>query len=114
MTNPALGQIFAATVTASPETRTKSTVAGSVVTEVSGDAEVTAIVTRLSALTADQAPSDSQIRLFPEMVLAWPGENSPGSNRADVPSAFAAQGDADQHFAEITATAFPAAKGTCP
>jgi hypothetical protein len=33
---------------------------------------------------------------------------------ADVPSGFVAQTDADQHFAEITATAFPAAKGTCP
>ena len=33
---------------------------------------------------------------------------------AEVPSAFAAQADADQHFAEITATAFSAAKGTCP
>jgi hypothetical protein len=142
----------------------------------------------LSALTADQTPSDSQIHLFLEMVLAWPGENSSGwiklhTNRpaprgqsamsgwtyrnpdafvnqareshagnspkhdadgvrgvpaehdgrsepssrmagaehaelapmvtttADVPSAFAAQADADQHFAEITATAFPAAKG---
>jgi hypothetical protein len=32
---------------------------------------------------------------------------------AAVPSAFAAQADADQHFAE-TATAFPAANGTCP
>jgi hypothetical protein len=32
---------------------------------------------------------------------------------ADVPSAFAAQADANQHFAEITATA-SAAKGTCP
>ena len=46
--------------------------------------EVTATVTdqktatSLSALTADQAFSDSQIRLFLEMVLAWPGENSPG------------------------------------
>ena len=33
---------------------------------------------------------------------------------AEVPSAFAAKADADQHFAEITATAFPAAKGMCP
>jgi hypothetical protein len=35
-------------------------------------------------------------------------------SKADVPSAFAAQADADQHFVEISATAFPDAKGTCP
>jgi hypothetical protein len=38
----------------------------------------------------------------------------PATTKAELPSAFAAQADADQHFAEITATAFPAAKGTCP
>ena len=32
---------------------------------------------------------------------------------ADVPPAFAAQADGDQHFAEITVTAFPAVRGTC-
>jgi hypothetical protein len=35
-------------------------------------------------------------------------------SKAGVPSAFAVQADADQHFVEITATAFPTAKGAGP
>jgi hypothetical protein len=61
------------------------------------------------------AEQDGESEPSSRMAGAEHAEISPTvTTMADVPSAFAAQADADQHFAEITATAFPAAKGAYP
>jgi len=66
----------------------------------------------------DAAPVTATVSLVPDATPATAeagfgdlGAPPAEPTMADVPSAFPAKADADQHFAEITATAFPAAKG---